>query len=176
MDSPDEVLMNRTKDGDEDSFRVLVERHESRVLAFFYRRSGDSTLAEDLALEIWHKIYQARASYRPEAKFTTFLYRVAKNHWIDHIRVHANKPRKTLSLDQTAGGDAGAEDGARLADFIRSDDAAPDAAEVNRELAAKIREGLTRLNEGEMNVFQLAVYDEMKYATSAKYWTYRSAP
>lgn len=164
MDSPDEVLMGRTQDGDEDAFRVLLERHESRVLAFFSRRSGDGALAEDLALEIWHKIYQARATYRPEAKFTTFLYRVAKNHWIDHIRVHANRPRKTLSLDQSAGGDSGAEDGARLGDFIGSSDAPPDAAEVNRELAAKIREGLGRLNEGEMSVFQLAVYDEMKYA------------
>jgi len=163
MDPPDEALMDNVKKGDEEAFRALVERHESRVFSFFYRRLEDSGLAEDLTLEVWLKIYQARSGYRPQAKFTTFLYRVVKNHWIDHIRVHANKPARALSLDLAPGGGE-RDDGSRLGDLIRASGEAPDARQLQRELAAKIREGLKRLNAGELSVFELAVYDEIKYA------------
>jgi RNA polymerase sigma-70 factor (ECF subfamily) len=163
MDSPDELLMECVKQGDEEAFRLLMERHEARVFAFFFRRSEDAGLSEDLTLEVWHKIYQARQNYRPQAKFTTYLYRVVKNHWIDHIRVHANRPRRTLSLDQAPGG-TGSDEGTRLGDLLQAAAEAPETRQVSLELAAKIREGLERLNAGEMTVFQLAVYDELKYA------------
>jgi len=163
MDPPDEALMDNVKKGDEEAFRTLVERHENRVFSFFFRRLDDAGLAEDLTLEVWHKIYQARSGYRPQAKFTTFLYRVVKNHWIDHIRVHANKPVKALSLDLTPGGGEN-DEGSRLGELIRGTSEAPDARQLQRELAQKIREGLKRLNAGELSVFELAVYDEIRYA------------
>ncbi|MBN2490816.1 MAG: sigma-70 family RNA polymerase sigma factor [Planctomycetes bacterium] len=155
--------MERLKQGEEEAFRCLMERHEARVFAFFYRRSEDAGLAEDLTLEVWHKIYQARQTYRPQARFTTFLYRVVKNHWIDHIRVHANRPRKTLSLEHAVGS-AAADEGTSLGELLQAGGAAPEARQVGRELAAKIREALECLNAGEQRVFEMAVYDELKYA------------
>jgi RNA polymerase sigma-70 factor, ECF subfamily len=163
MESPDEVLMESVKQGDEDAFRILVERHENRIFSFFYRRMDDAGLAEDLMLEVWHKIYQARHSYRPQARFTTFLYRVVKNHWIDHIRVHANRPRRLVSLDQAPRESSG-DDGVRLGEMLRSTGESPEAGPMGQELAEKIREGMQRLSAGESSVFRLAVYDEIKYA------------
>jgi RNA polymerase sigma-70 factor (ECF subfamily) len=137
------------------------------VYSFFYRRLEDVGLAEDLTLEVWNKIYQARQAYLPQARFTTYLYRVARNHWIDHIRVHSGKSKQVLSLDQPVGG-AADEGGARVGDFLKAPDSAPEARQVNQELADKIRDGLKRLNDGEMNVFQLAVYEALKYADIAE--------
>lgn len=155
--------MDRVKNGDHEAFRTLVERHENRVYSFFYRRMEDVGLAEDLTLEVWNKIYLARQGYLPQARFTTYLYRVARNHWIDHIRVHANRSKQVLSLDHPAGGTSD-EGGGRVGDFLKAPENAPEARQVNQELADKIREGLKRLNDGEMNVFQLAVYEGLKYA------------
>lgn len=82
----DSALMLRYRDGDVAAFESLYRRHKDPVYRYLLRLSGHSETAEDVFQEVWGKIVKARASYRPTAKFTTFLYRVAHNCFIDHVR------------------------------------------------------------------------------------------
>ncbi len=82
----DSALMLRYRDGDVDAFRVLYERHNNSLYRYLLRLCKHRDTAEDLYQEAWSKIIKSRQRYRPTAKFTTFLYRVAHNCFIDHIR------------------------------------------------------------------------------------------
>lgn len=82
----DSALMLRYRDGDVTAFRVLYERHNDSLYRYLLRLCKHRDTAEDLYQEVWSKIIKSRQRYRPTAKFTTFLYRVAHNCFIDHIR------------------------------------------------------------------------------------------
>ena len=82
----DSALMLRYKDGDISAFDTLYRRHNDALYRYLFRLCRHRDSAEDIFQEVWGKIIKARASYRPTAKFTTFLYRVAHNCFIDHIR------------------------------------------------------------------------------------------
>ena len=82
----DSALMLRYGDGDTAAFELLYSRHKDAVYRYLLRLSGHPETAEDVFQEVWGKIIRARSSYRPTAKFTTFLYRVAHNCFIDHVR------------------------------------------------------------------------------------------
>ena len=88
MDSPleDSALMLRYKDGDVAAFEILYRRHNNSLYRYLLRLCRHPDTAEDIFQEVWGKIIKARERYRPTAKFTTFLYRVAHNCFIDHIR------------------------------------------------------------------------------------------
>ena len=82
----DSALMLRYKDGDVAAFDILYRRHKDAIYRYLLRLCGHRDIAEDIFQEVWGKIVNARKSYRPTAKFTTFLYRVAHNCFIDHVR------------------------------------------------------------------------------------------
>ena len=82
----DSALMLRYKDGDSAAFETLYRRHNDALYRYLLRLCRHRATAEDVFQEVWGKIIKARASYRPTAKFTTFMYRVAHNCFIDHIR------------------------------------------------------------------------------------------
>jgi RNA polymerase sigma-70 factor (ECF subfamily) len=82
----DSALMLRYQDGDVNAFDALYRRHKDPVYRYLLRLSGHRDTAEDVFQEVWGKIIKARENYRPTAKFTTFLYRVAHNCFIDHVR------------------------------------------------------------------------------------------
>lgn len=82
----DSALMLRYCDGDVAAFEVLYRRHNDAVFRYLLRLCRHRDTAEDIFQDVWGKIVKARDSYRPTAKFTTFLYRVAHNCFIDHIR------------------------------------------------------------------------------------------
>ena len=83
----DSALMLRyAQDGDMQAFETLYRRHKDPVFRYLKRHCRNDATAEDLFQEVWGKLIRSRASYRPTAKFTTFLYRVAHNCFIDHVR------------------------------------------------------------------------------------------
>ena len=82
----DSALMLRYKDGDAAAFETLYLRHNDSLYRYLLRLSLNAATAEDLYQEVWSKIIRTRERYRPTAKFTTFLYRVAHNCFIDHVR------------------------------------------------------------------------------------------
>jgi len=85
--SPDDsALMLRYGDGDVKAFEILYRRHNDAIYRYLLRLSGHRDSADDIFQDVWGKIIKARQTYRPTAKFTTFLYRVAHNCFIDHVR------------------------------------------------------------------------------------------
>ena len=82
----DSALMLRYKDGDVEAFETLYKRHNDSLFRYLMRLCCHRDTAEDIFQEVWGKIIKARERYRPTAKFRTFLYRVAHNCFIDHIR------------------------------------------------------------------------------------------
>jgi RNA polymerase sigma-70 factor (ECF subfamily) len=96
MAPEDSALMLRYRDGDVAAFEALYRRHNDALYRYLLRHCQNRDAAEDVFQEVWGKIIKARDSYRPTAKFTTFLYRVAHNCFIDHIR--RNK-RHTQTVD-----------------------------------------------------------------------------
>lgn len=82
----DSALMLRYKDGDIPAFEVLYQRHTDPLYRYLLRLCRHRDTAEDLFQEVWSKIIKSRANYRPTAKFSTFLYRVAHNCFIDYTR------------------------------------------------------------------------------------------
>ncbi len=82
----DSALMLRYRDGDIQAFETLYRRHNDSLYRYLLRLSLNREAAEDVFQEVWGKIIKARDRYRPTAKFTTFLYRVAHNCFIDYVR------------------------------------------------------------------------------------------
>jgi RNA polymerase sigma-70 factor (ECF subfamily) len=82
----DSALMLRYQDGDTSAFETLYRRHNDALYRYLMRHCRHPATAEDIFQDVWGKIIKARATYRPTAKFTTFMYRVAHNCFIDHIR------------------------------------------------------------------------------------------
>lgn len=83
---PDAELMLRVKDGDAASFALLLERHRAPVVHFLYRMAQNPAVAEELAQEVFLRVYRARASYEPTAKFTTWLFRIAMHLALNYLR------------------------------------------------------------------------------------------
>ena len=84
-DEADVALMSAVSHADEAAFRSLVERHQQALLNFF-TRLGASNVCEDLAQETFVRLWRYRTQYRPTAKFTTFLYTLARHAWQDWCR------------------------------------------------------------------------------------------
>jgi RNA polymerase sigma-70 factor (ECF subfamily) len=82
----DSALMLRYRDGDLAAFETLYRRHNDSLYRYLLRLSRHPDTADDVFQEVWGKLVKARDSYRPSAKFTTFLYRVAHNCFIDYVR------------------------------------------------------------------------------------------
>ncbi len=82
----DSALMLRYREGDVAAFESLYRRHNDSVFRYLLRLSLNRHTAEDVFQETWGKIIRARESYRPTAKFSTYLFRVAHNCFIDHVR------------------------------------------------------------------------------------------
>src|SRR5213083_678646 len=82
----DAELMLRVKDGDGASFGVLLEKHRSSVVHFLYRMVQNSAVAEELAQEVFLRVYRSRGTYEPTAKFTTWLFRIATHLALNSLR------------------------------------------------------------------------------------------
>ncbi|MDA0678869.1 MAG: RNA polymerase sigma factor [Proteobacteria bacterium] len=91
----DSALMLRYRDGDAAAFEALYRRHNNSLYRYLLRLSLNRDTAEDLFQEAWGKIINSRHNYRPTAKFSTFLFRVAHNCFIDHLRKNKRHTAET---------------------------------------------------------------------------------
>jgi len=82
----DAELMLRVKDGDEGSFADLLGRYRDPIVNYLYRMVQNAAIAEELAQDVFLRVYRARGSYEPSAKFTTWLYCIATNVALNHLR------------------------------------------------------------------------------------------
>ena len=96
----DAELMLRVKDGDGASFAVLLEKHRSSVIHFVYRMVRNQAIAEELAQEVFLRVYRSRSSYEPTAKFTTWLFRIATHLALNSLRDGKNQRYEERLDDQ----------------------------------------------------------------------------
>lgn len=101
---PDEGLMLAYRDGNASAFAALYGRHDRRVFRHILRMVRDHSESCDLAQEVWIKVTQARRSYEPTAKFSTWLYRIVVNHVRDYFKLARNRNR-AVSLDDDSTGE-----------------------------------------------------------------------
>lgn len=129
----DEVLMMRFQDGKRSAFAELVRRHKVPIFNFILRQVRGKTTAEDLTQDVFVRVVQNAATFKHEARFTTWAYSIARNLCIDHLRKMSL--RRHPSLDQAAGKD---KDGPTLGDRIA--DSHPSTAADRQVMSADIGE------------------------------------
>jgi RNA polymerase sigma-70 factor (ECF subfamily) len=95
----DAQLMLRVREGDDTSFALLLERHRGPVVHFLYRMVQNQPVSEELAQEVFLRVYRSRATYEPTAKFTTWLFRIATHVALNSIR-DRKKEKGHESLDE----------------------------------------------------------------------------
>jgi RNA polymerase sigma-70 factor (ECF subfamily) len=99
--SNDAQVMLRVKAGDQSAFDYLVQKYRRPLVSFMYRMARNSAVAEDLAQEVFLRVYRSRESYEASAKFTTWLYRIATNLAVNYARdTRHQRPEATVSLDE----------------------------------------------------------------------------
>jgi RNA polymerase sigma-70 factor, ECF subfamily len=162
MDPPepdDFELMERFRRGDRAALDALVGRHHASLVRYFYVQSRSRETAEDLAQEVWIRVIRHRDDYRPRARFTTYLFSIARNLWIDRYRSLKAAP-PTVSADLEVGGE---EDGARLSSLLPSREPEPSERASVHEEAALIRAAVERLPAGLRDVFELGEVQGLRY-------------
>jgi RNA polymerase sigma-70 factor (ECF subfamily) len=98
----DAELMLRVRDGDETSFALLLNRHRGPVVHFLYRMVQNQGVAEELAQEVFLRVYKSRGTYEPTAKFTTWLFRIATHLALNWLR-DGKAEKGQESIDDTGG-------------------------------------------------------------------------
>lgn len=100
--------MLKYRDGDADAFEVLYARHKGALFRYCLRHCAERSTAEETFQDVWMRVIGARSRYEPRAKFTTWLYRIARNRVIDRHR--ADNPGRFESLDDAQSANAPAAD------------------------------------------------------------------
>jgi RNA polymerase sigma-70 factor (ECF subfamily) len=153
----DAEIMLQVKAGDDSAFEYLMQKYRRPMMSFMYRMAHTTAAAEDLAQEVFLRVYRSRESYEASAKFTTWLYRIATNLAVNHARDTRHQGHEnTVSLDQPD------EDSGRTLDLP---DRAPSAEEtlVQRERLAAIRQRVQALPERQRLAVVMHKYQQMEY-------------
>jgi RNA polymerase sigma-70 factor (ECF subfamily) len=151
-------LMLRVRSGDADSFEVLSNRYRSPLVNYFIRMVRDTALAEDLAQEVFLRVYKARGRYRPDARFTTWLYRIATNLALNAIR------------DRKGDGQLAENGDSELEPATKIPDKRPTAEQllIDGDRERLIREAVESLPDNQRAAVILHKYQEVDYRQIAK--------
>ncbi len=153
----DAEIMLQVKAGDDSAFEYLVQKYRRPMVGFMFRMAHSNAAAEDLAQEVFLRVYRSRESYEASAKFSTWLYRIATNLAVNHARdTRHERPENTVSLDEPD------EESGRTLDLP---DGAPSAEEtmVQRERLAAIRQRVQALPERQRIAVVMHKYQQMDY-------------
>lgn len=163
-DLSDEQLMDRYKSGEAKAFELLMERHYQSVHNFLYRYTGNSHAAEDLLQDVWMRVIRGAESYQQKAKFTTWLYIIARRITIDAAR--KAKFRRHRSLDQPVSSDG---EGAALIDFVSCENPAGqgDRRTQDSQFTRALAQALDQMNDDQRMVFVLREFQHMPFAEIA---------
>jgi RNA polymerase sigma-70 factor (ECF subfamily) len=157
-DDSDESLMLRYRDGDVRAFEVLVARHRKPVYNFILRFVRDSAQAEDVTQETFLRLIKGADAYERQAKFTTWLFTIARNLCVDASR--RGKHRKAASLDAPLDGEEGS---ASLLDLVPDGGAGVDRQAQSRELALRIRNAIEALPDEQREIFLLREVADLQF-------------
>jgi RNA polymerase sigma-70 factor (ECF subfamily) len=162
MARSDVQLMLDVKSGDDSSFELLLRRYRTPVVNFLYRMVRDAAAAEDLAQEVFLRVYRARGHYLPKAKFTTWMFRIATNLAFNALR-DGRYRRQEVSIDHSAFDGSG--DGESEPSALEIADRQPsiELELIRRDRAELIRRAVEALPEKQRAAVLLHKYQEMDY-------------
>jgi RNA polymerase sigma-70 factor (ECF subfamily) len=158
----DAQIMLRVKGGDEAAFEYLVQKYRRPMLSFMYRMAHNSAVAEDLAQEVFLRVYRSREKYEASAKFSTWLYRIASNLAVNHARdTRHQRPENTVSLDEP-------DQESGLTMDLPDNSLTAEEAIVRRERLAAIRQRVEALPERQKMALIMHKYQQMDYRQIAE--------
>ncbi len=157
QEKSDAEVMLAVAAGDEAGFNYLVGKYHRQIIHFLFRMVHNEAVAEELAQEVFLRVYRSREGYRAEAKFSTWLYRIATNLAVNHARdTRHERTAPTLNLDEPD-----AESGTRPE--VADDDLNVEQSMLREERMAAIRAQVAALPERQRMAVLMHKYQEMDY-------------
>jgi RNA polymerase sigma-70 factor (ECF subfamily) len=144
------------------AFETLVERYENRLVGILFHLVGNVQEAEDLCQEVFLRIYRARKGYRPRSKFSTWLFTIANNLALNHLR---NKGRAAAL--PAAGAASSSQASLSIGQQLEAREGTPSAQMRQAELSELVREAVGVLSEDQKMAVLLNKFEEMSYAEIA---------
>jgi len=155
----DAELMLRVKEGDGASFGVLLEKHRTPVVNFLYRMVQNHAVAEELAQEVFLRVYRSRGTYEPTARFTTWMFRIAT-----HLALNALRDGKNDRLQERLDDDSGELPVKQVFDRRPS----VEQSMVYEAKMDEVRRAISVLPEKQRAAVLMHKYEEMEYSQIAK--------
>lgn len=156
------VLMLKFKEGDTAAFEFLIEKYHHPIINFIYRLIGDKAEAEDLAQEVFLRVYRSAKGYIPKAKFSTWVYKIAKNLALNELR--RKKLHRLFSLE----GMLSTEDGEIPLQQIDNNHTDSRAELVKQDLINAVKKAIDCLPVNQKLAVILRRYDGLLYSEIAK--------
>jgi RNA polymerase sigma-70 factor (ECF subfamily) len=155
--------MLQVRDDVPGAFEVLVQRYQNRLVGILFHLVGSREEAEDLSQDTFLRIYKARKGYRPRAKFSTWLFTIANNLALNHLRGKGRKPSVPMS-----GAAADSQAVSPIAAQLASRESTASSKMRKVELSEIVREALGILNEDQKMAVLLNKFEDMSYAEIAE--------
>ena len=155
----DAELMLRVKEGDGASFTILLEKHRLPVIHFLYRMVQNQAVAEELAQEVFLRVYRSRGSYEPTAKFTTWLFRIAT-----HLALNSLRDGRHRRLEEHLDDDSSETPVRQVSDQRPT----VEQRMLHQSRMEEIRRAVATLPEKQRAAVLMHKYDEMEYSQIAK--------
>jgi RNA polymerase sigma-70 factor (ECF subfamily) len=160
---PDVRLMLQVRDDQAGAFEEMVGRYQHRLVAVMHHLVGNAEEAEDLAQEVFLRVYRSRKKYHPRSKFSTWLFTIANNLALNSLRARQRRPVVNFVVH-----DSGPL-GPRPAEQMVHDPGTGPVQRVQKdELAAQVRQALETLNERQRMAVVLNKFEDMNYAEIAE--------
>lgn len=159
---PDAALMLRVKRGDRAAFAELVDKYRQPLLNFIFRTLRDESEAEDLAQTVFLQVFKSRARYKQTAKFSTWLFTIARNLCLNELRRRSRHPAESIEATRAEQDDLPRQP---LEDQAQT---APPERLLRAELARKIEEALAGLPENQRTAILLCRQEELSYEEIAE--------
>jgi len=160
LSDPDVQLMLRVREDDEEAFAELVENYQDRVVGIFSTILGSQEAAEDLAQETFMRVYRARRGYEPQAKFSTWLFRIANN-----LASNARRSSKRRKEVQFSSGESGPVKTGLPEKNLAEKSALMPARQLDKaELVTIIHQAMETLNDRQRMALLLNKFEEMSYS------------
>lgn len=154
----DAELMLKVAAGDKAAFAALFDRYQASVARFAFRFVGDRARAEELTQDIFVKLYRSAKSYRPSAKFKTFLFRVATNHCLNEVRRGEYRvPKKPDAPHDNEHEEPPIAGGLSPEDVV-----------AGKEMEKAVGDALSRMSERERAAFTMCRFEGMAYRDIAE--------
>lgn len=169
-DVTNEVLMLQFQGGDRDAFTILVRRHKTPIYNFVLRQVRSASAAEDLVQEVFVRVVKNASTFKHEARFTTWVYSIARNLCIDHLRKMSLRRHPSLDHGPTSGGATGGRDGPSLSERIPDShpSSAADRRATSTDIGERIIAAVEKLPSEQREVFLLRELGKVPFKEIAR--------